>query len=186
MAKENVYTFVVEKEINGNVVEIKEEVTEEHVVYTDPDRYITHSVIDEGRGDGPSLGRDFVAVVREFESEETLEAVVCDGTRAMTGCYHGTVATVEMELCTELQWCICQLHGNECPMRHVFQFLDGGCGTSGPNSFKGPMGKALTKGDCHLKDVVNFVPIKSPNLPEMSDDVVSDLSRDQKLMYRYC
>ena len=177
---------IIEKEVNNNVIESRAEVTEEHIVYTDPFNYISHSVIDEGCGDGHNLGKDLVDVVREFKSEDTLECIVCDGTSVMTGCYNGVLANVERELGRELQWSICQLHANECPMRHVFQELDGGYGTSGPTSFHGPMGKAITEPDKHLQPVVKFVPVTSPDLPELPDSVVHDLSRDQYLMYRYC
>ena len=95
---------------------------------------------------------------------DSVECVVCDGTSTMTGCYNGLIASAEREMNKELQWCICQLHGNETPMRHLFQYLDGGHGTSGPRSFHGPIGKALTSGNCHLKDTIQFIPIKVPDL----------------------
>ena len=105
--------------------------------------------------------------------------IVCDGTSVMTGCYNGMVASAERELGRELQWSICQLHGNECPMRHVFQELDGGFGT-----FQGPLGQAITLPDHHLKPVVRFAAVSSPDLPYLPDEIVADLSRDQNLMYR--
>ena len=71
-------------------------------------------------------------------------------------------------------------------MRHVFQELDGGFGTSGPKSFHGPIGQAITKSDQFEKPVVKFAAVTSPDLPGLPDEVVSDLSRDQNLMYRYC
>ena len=129
--------------VNNNIVRTQTEVTEEHIVYTDPKNYITHSVIEEGKGDGCSLGKDLVDIVREFNSQDTLECIVCDGTAVMTGCYNGMVASAERELGREVQWSICQLHGNECPMRHVFQELDEGFGTSGHKSFHGPLARQL-------------------------------------------
>ena len=176
---------LIEREVNNNIVRVQELKTEEHIAYTDPDKYLTHSVIEEGKGTGKSLGKDLVEVVRDFQSENCLECVVCDGTAVNTGCYGGLIATAEAELNRELQWSICQLHGNECPMRHVFQYLDGGHGTSGPSSFKGPMGKSYTSENSYAEDPVNFDPIKSPNLPDLPDSVISDLSRDQQLLFRY-
>jgi len=44
-------------------------------------------------------------------------------------------------------------HGNECPMRHVFCECDGGYGTTGPKSFKSPIGQSLTSEDHHLKEI---------------------------------
>ena len=63
---------LVEKEVNNNIVRIQAEVTEEHIVYTDPKNYITHSVIEEGHGDGYSLAKDLVDVVREFDSQNSV------------------------------------------------------------------------------------------------------------------
>ena len=136
-------------------------------------------------GGGNYLGKDLVDIVRENNSEQCITGVNCDGTSVNTGCYNGMIASAERELDKELQWCICQLHGNECPMRHVFQYCDGGHGISGPKSFHGPIGQELTSGECHLSEVVKFKPIKSPDLPLLPESVVTDLSRDQSLIYRY-
>ena len=43
---------IIEKEVNNNVVTTQTTVTEEHIVYTDPKNYISHSVIEEGQGNG--------------------------------------------------------------------------------------------------------------------------------------
>ena len=176
---------MIETEINKSIIEIKDEITEEHNVFTDPKSYISHSVIEHGQSNGIGLGRHLVDIIREFDSEDSVECVVCDGTSTMTGCYNGLIASAEREMNKELQWCICQLHGNETPMRHLFQYLDGGHGTSGPKSFHGPIGKALTSGNCHLKDTIQFIPIKAPDLLVLPDEVVRDLSRDQWLLYKY-
>ena len=76
---------------------------------------------------------------------------------------------------------VCQLHGNELPLRHLFIKLDGA--TSGPKSFDGPIGKMVQK-DVHLLDVQPFKPIDS-SLTNFDEKVVKDLSRDQNLLYRY-
>ena len=75
------------------------------------------------------------------------------------------------------------LHANELPFRHLFDACDGGHGTTGPNSFGGPLGQEAKK-DLHLMDVVDFSEVPDW-VTEISDEVVSDLSRDQKLLYRY-
>ena len=82
-----------------------------------------------------------------------------------------------------LIWIVCMAHGNELPLRHLFTHCDGGHGTSGPTSFVGPLGQACC-GDVHLGTVVCFVVI-STTLPDLEDSVCKDLSRDQKLLYRY-
>ena len=65
--------------------------------------------------------------------------------------------------------------------RHIVIKIDGT--TSGPDSFSGPLAKAAT-GDVHTNDVVDFLPIDS-TMPTLPDEVSADLSRDQKLLYRF-
>ena len=104
-------------------------------------------------------------------------AVVADGTNTNTGWRSGFIALVERDLKRNLLWLICQAHGNELPLRHLFAKSDGGHGTSGP------LGKEVA-GDVHVKNVVKFNPISS-TLGELSPAVWKDLSRDQQLLYRY-
>ena len=117
----------------------------------------------------------------EYNSEESLLAVVADGTNIITGWKDGMISHMERDLQTILLWLICQLHGNEFGLRHVFTHYDGGYGTSGPNSFKGEIGQSLMK-EIDKLEIVAFRSIDSPDLP---DEVVKDLSRDQHLLYLY-
>ena len=82
-----------------------------------------------------------------------------------------------------LLWLVCQAHGNELPLRALFTHCDGGLGTSGPESFKGPLGQSCS-GEVHLLTVVKFATI-STTLPDLEVKVWKDLSRDQQLLYRY-
>ena len=66
---------------------------------------------------------------------------------------------------------------------HLFKYLDGGHGRSRPTFFRGLIGQAITQNEYHLKDTIEFTPIKSPELPDIPDDVVSDISRDQNLLF---
>ena len=68
---------------------------------------------------------------------------------------------------------------NELPLKHVFEFLDGM--TSGTNSFKGPIGKAINE-DLRLLPIANFQPINGyvNKLPEI---IISELSTDQHFLY---
>lgn len=163
-----------------------EQITEEHIVYTrEPGgSYITHSCMDEGQGKGRDIGHELVDVLREYNSTDCIQAVVCDGTATNTGLHNGAITYAERELHKNLIWLICQLHGNECPMRHLFTDIDGGFGTSGPNSFKGPIGQSLQQSDLHKSPVIKFKLIKSCVIP-IDDKVLNDLSHDQKLLYRY-
>ena len=93
------------------------------------------------------------------------------------------IAHLERDLETPLLWLICQLHGNELDLRHFFQKCDRGFGTSGPESFAGPIGKAC-KGELHLLDTVKFEQIDTPLL-DLDESVWKDLSQDQQLLYRW-
>ena len=60
----------------------------------------------------------------------------------------------------------------------------GGFGTSGPDSFKGPLGDACSNQLLHCLPIVKFQPIQTI-LQDIDEKVVSDRSRDQWLFYRY-
>ena len=129
------------------------------------------------------MADDFLDVIAEHDSTESIEAVVMDGTNTNTGWKDGMMAHVERDMSTLILWLVCQLHGNELPFRHLFSHCDGGLGTSGPDSFKGPIGKQC-KEEIHLKDIVNFE-IISTSLVNLDEHIWTDLSRDQKLLYQY-
>ena len=76
---------------------------------------------------------------------------------------------------------MCLLHFNELPFHHHFAEVDGS--TLGPDRLEGPIGSTLGE-DIWREPVVHFkaVPGKMPIIP---DDILSDLSRDQKLAYRW-
>ena len=62
--------------------------------------------------------------------------------------------------------------------------MDGGHGTTGPKTFKGPLGQKLC-GDVHQLPVVEFQSI-STYVQQPTDEVQSDLSADQRLLLGYC
>ena len=110
-------------------------------------------------------------------------ALLVDGTAVNVGWRVGLHVHVERALQRKLLLLSCMLHGNELPLRHLFKSCDGGHGTTGPESFAGPLGAAC-KEDVHLLDLVTFSPIFS-TMEEMPPAVWKDLSSDQKLLYRY-
>lgn len=73
------------------------------------------------------------------------------------------------------------MHFNELPLRHLFQHLDGM--TTGPNSYCGRIGKELA--GCEKLSPANFLRITG-NLPNISDEVLKDLSKDQKYLFEIC
>ena len=142
---------------------------------------MTHSTVTDSTGRG--LASDFIEVAAEVNALESLVAILCDGTGTNVGWRLGLFVHVERELQRRLLLLSCTLHANELPLRHLFTHCDGGHGTSGPDSFKGPIGQACAT-EVHLMDVVHFVAVESP-LRDIEDQVVEDLSRDQLLLYKY-
>ena len=128
------------------------------------------------------LSKDALDVLAEIEALESLLAILLDGTAVNVGWMEGLFVHVERELKRRLLLLSCMLHANELPLRHLFKSCDGGHGTTGPQSFAGPLGQACSR-DVHLMDVVQFESIESP-VPDLPDDVWSDLSTDQKLLLR--
>ena len=114
-----------------------------------------HIVVDPGQGTGRHLGQAVCDLVREYGSADSLHAVCADGTAVNTGYKSGATAETERNLGKPLQWLICLKHCNELPLRHVFDDLDGGMGTSGPNSFKGELGQAVAS-DVYKEAIVKF------------------------------
>lgn len=110
---------------------------------------------------------------------DKLIVVGCDGTVVNTGSKGGVIRCLERKLRKPLQWCICQLHANELPLRHLFEHLDGT--TTGPQSFTGPIGKALK--DCEQLPLVPFESINC-TLPDVTNN--KDLSTDQLYLYDMC
>jgi hypothetical protein len=171
--------------VDGKAVTKQATATEEHIVFVDEPggKYLDHIEVDAGEGTGRHLGLAVSELVREYDSNDSIEAVCTDGTAVNTGYLTGAIAEVERNLGKPLQWLICLKHFNELPFRHIFDELDGGFGTSGPNSFKGELGKEVA-GDIHLRDVVTFEPIES-SLEDIPEDIFKGLSRDQQLLFKY-
>lgn len=169
--------------INGKPQEKFTVKPKEHISYTQepPGEYLCHSEV--GKGTGRDLATDYMEVVVETSSVDSLLAALTDGTVVNTGWKDGMIAHVERDLKKNLLWLICLLHENELGLRHVFCQLDGGFGTSGPNSFKGELGKACV-GEIHQLEVTTFNQIET-SLKPLDDKIWKDLSRDQQLLYRY-
>ena len=108
--------------------------TEEHVVYThEPKReYLAHSAPEDRTGHG--LANDFIEVLAEHNSTESLCAICCDGVASNTGWENGIVANVERTLQRKLLLLSCSLHGVELPLCHHFDHCDRNHGTTGPNT----------------------------------------------------
>ncbi|CAH1099226.1 unnamed protein product [Psylliodes chrysocephalus] len=107
-----------------------------------------------------------------------LTVIGCDDTNVNTGWTGGSIRFIENHIKRPLQWCICLLHANELPLRHLFQSLDGD--TKGSYSFSKPIRDLLKH--CQDMPIVEFKPIKT-SLPQLQPD---DLSTDQQYLYKIC
>ncbi|KAK0048904.1 hypothetical protein Bpfe_021670 [Biomphalaria pfeifferi] len=140
--------------------------------------YLTHVTPSSGRS--TDIANSIVTVIREQDASDSILAIGCDSTNANVGSRGGVIRHLEVALGRPLNWFICLLHTNELPLRHLFTTLDGP--TSGATSFSGPIGRELHH--CELKHIANFTKITSQHsMPVLDEDVVADLSCDQKYLY---
>ena len=109
-----------------------------------------------------------------------IKVLGCDGTAVNTGVCGGACRLFELASETPVHWFVCQIHANELNLRHVFHALDGT--TSGPDSWKGPIGRSCQT-EVWQKDVVTFTAIAGL-VEEMPEETVKQLSTDQELLYR--
>ena len=92
----------------------------------------------------------------------------------------GGFIQVELTLGRPLCWFICMLHTNKLPLWHLFAHLDGP--TSGANSFTSPIGK--NNQYCNKSSIIQFRPFVCDNaMPVLNEDMLNDLSSDQKYLY---
>jgi hypothetical protein len=137
--------------------------------------YITHVTPISGKS--TDIANSILTTIREIGSTDTIRAIGCDSTNTNTGCKAGVIRKLEIAFGHPVNWFICMLHVNELPLRHLFLHLDGR--TSGATSFTGPIGKDLQH--CEQKATVKFEKIDcGSNMPVLDDNVLSDLSCDQK------
>ena len=153
--------------------------TEEHYVLVEQpgDGYIGHVSPNSG-----SARNIFEAIRESGIALNSITVVCCDGTNVDTGRNGGVIRLIEQHIGMPVQCVVYMMHFNELPLRRLFAEIDGP--TSGPNAFKGPIGKRLTAlPTLTLCDVVEYAIMESPNLPVLSESEICDLSTDQKYLY---
>ena len=164
-------------------------IREEHYAVTsEPDgRYLHHFTPEKSTPTvtaGEQLANGLVQWLTDHGVDVTLVAIGADSTNLNTGWHGGAIHYLEKKLGRRLIWLICALHTNELPLRHLVKQVDGG--TASGSSWSGPLGQMLSR--------VNDLPINSKFQPihvsaeaqliSLSDDVVQDLSADQRYGYR--
>jgi hypothetical protein len=153
---------------------------EHYVLVSEPDsQYIAH--VSPQSSKSKDVADSIMTKIKDLGVESELRVIGCDSANINTGFRGGVVQYIENELGRPLQWCICLLHTNELPLRHLFLTMDGA--TTGANTFSGRIGKAIQF--CEKMPAVNFKAIvEGEGLPEISTEVLSDLSTDQLYLYK--
>jgi hypothetical protein len=143
-------------------------------------KYLTHEVLKAGTG--AAHAAKIYGVLVEYDSVDTLQAVLCDNTSVNTGHKTGAVTVLEKMLDRKVHKIGCLLHWNELPLREIIKRLDGK--TLSGTAWSGPVGKRLSEEDIHLQPAVPFEPVAT-SLVRPADDVTKDLSGDQRLLLEY-
>nr|XP_047142309.1 uncharacterized protein LOC124816672 [Hydra vulgaris] len=146
-------------------------------------KYLTHKIITSGTG--VSKANATKEVLTEFNSTETLEAMVLDNTSSNTGTDNGLVVKLEkfINYINTLHLVGCQLHQNELPLRQAIIPLDGN--TNDPKKYKGPVCSSVSENSIHELPLIVFSTIMSEIQSFVDNRVVSDLSNDQRKLYEY-
>ena len=115
----------------------------------------------------------------------TLTHVGVDSTTSNTGWKSGIIAWLEKLTGKKFHWLVCMLHTNELGLRKLVEELDGK--TCSKTGFSGPLGKMLAKVQ-DMEPNFDFKRIDmGPEVIKLREEVVRDLSRDQKVLYqRWC
>ena len=120
--------------------------------------------------------------IHSHSVEKTLTHLGADSTTSNTGWRKGVIAWMEKILGRKFHWLICMLHTNELGLRKLMAELDGP--TNSKTGFSGPLGKLLDKVN-DMQPNFNFKKIDlGPDVPDLPDEVVKDLSRDQKVLLK--
>lgn len=162
--------------------------SEHHLTFTtesgkDSGTYLTHRIIPTTGATGAVLAAEVKSVLEEFQSVNSIKAVLLDNTATNTGWKSGLVTVLETNLKRRLHTIGCSLHQNELPFRAVFKFLDGS--TKSPTAFSGPLGKLCVIDHQDLPQV-KFRTLSGPlDDIQFPDDTLTDLSTDQRLLLEY-
>ena len=150
-------------------------------------QYLTHLTVDsKERKSGQSAAQQLAQAIYDWLDDnnmcKNIVAIGGDSTNVNTGWKGGAIQFLEKKMGEKVTWLICALHTNELPLRHLIIDLDGP--TISDNKFSGPIGKLVTVAtELRLKDIIPPIDIHI-DLIELDDDIVHDLSDDQKYLYQ--
>ena len=119
--------------------------------------------------------------MKQYGVDKTLLFLGGDSTNVNSGIWGRVFHHVEKLLGRPLNWVMCGLHLIELPLRHLIALLDGP--TKSDTGFQGPCGKVLSS-VTELPVNVKFKELNNgSDLIELPDEVLKDLSADQKYGY---
>ena len=159
-------------------------IMEEHVtLVAEPGNVFLGHVAPEKK-DAKSQADAIWKFVVENNHDADLELIGGDSTPLNSGRKGGIFFFIQELKGHRLLISVCKLHTNELPLRHVIRFL--GIPTQSNNSFGGEIGKLVCGNVEELEFNPDFERIRDDRvkLPLLSDDVIDDLSTDQRYAYR--
>ena len=161
-------------------------IPEHHLTFTSEcgsksGEYLTHEILPNTGATGLIMAQAAYKVLTEYDSVDSLQAVLLDNTASNTGYLNGLAVCLENIIGRPLQLIGCALHQNELPWKAIFRKIDGV--TTGPRTFDGKIGN-LCQMDLEDKPQIKFKPIAT-SLVEVPPEVLIDLSHDQRLLYEY-
>ena len=146
--------------------------------------YLHHFTPGESTKDMPAakvVALEIFQFLKESKQDGNILALGGDSTNVNTGYKGGSIHFLEVYLGRRLVWIICFLHTNELPLRHLIIVLDGP--TNSDNTFSGILGRALQNvEDSEYNPTFKSIEL-GPGLPDLSQEVIDDLSTDQQYGY---
>ena len=178
---------VMKYKSNGDPVMYRTTQDEHHLTFTCEcgpfsENYLTHVVI--GNGTGSTMVSATLNVFIEYDSIESLGAIVLENTSSNTGVDNDLVVKLEKLLKCSIHIVGCSLYQGELLVCHVISEIDGK--TNDPKKHKGPIGEQASGIFMHEQPLIQFIPIDLEIELNVNPDIVSDLSTDQCKLYEYC
>ena len=160
------------------------QIQEEHITLVgEPgNAYLGHIAPTEK--DAKTISEEMWADFVERGLHFKLRVIGGDSTPLMTGYKGGIIHFLEVKIGHRLLICVCKLHTNELPLRHCIKSR--GVPTLSNNKFGGKVGEMICGDVEKMPFDPNFKRIShdSAQVPPLPEEIVNDLSTDQKYGYK--
>ena len=148
----------------GNNIKKKVTGSQHHLIITyEPGicsgEYLSHKTLPMTGSTGEIMTQHVYDALEEFDSLESIRAILVDNTSVNTGWKNGVAVKLEDKLGRNLHTVGCALHQNELPFRAIFKKLDGV--TTEQQSFSQPLGKKCNE-NVNSKPQIAFESIENP------------------------